>query len=108
MKQEILRVDYNMSDKARMWFRASGFSSDNTGLTSPAINNQWGLANVDYQQTMPNLGANLTYIFSPTLVNEATFGMNLWTERSDPEQVRAGSLPAKYLWHQHTAKLSHG
>jgi hypothetical protein len=29
---------------------------------------------------MPNIGANFTYVFSPTLVNEATFGMNLWTE----------------------------
>jgi hypothetical protein len=79
-KQEILRVDYNMSQKARWWFRASGFSSDNTGRTSPAISNQWGIANVDYSQTMPNVGVNFTYVFSPTLVNEVTVGMNLWTE----------------------------
>jgi len=79
-KQEILKVDYIMSEKAHWWFRASGFSSDNTGRTSPAISNQWGIANVDYNQTMPNLGANFTYIFSPTLVNEVTVGMNLWTE----------------------------
>jgi hypothetical protein len=80
VKQEILRVDYNASEKMRWWFRASGFSSTNTGRTSAAISNQWGLADVGYQQTMPNLGANVTYIFSPTLVNEATFGYNLWTE----------------------------
>ena len=78
--QEILKVDYNISDKAKAWFRASGYSSDNTGLTSPAIDNKWGPSPVDYQQTMPNLGANFTYVFSPTLVNEALFGMNLWTE----------------------------
>jgi len=77
--QEILKVDYVISDKAKAWFRASGFSSDNSGLNSPAIDNKW-LVPVDYQQTMPNLGANFTYIFSPTLVNEFTFGMNLWTE----------------------------
>ncbi|HYL72760.1 MAG TPA: TonB-dependent receptor [Bryobacteraceae bacterium] len=79
-QQEILKVDYNMSEKARWWFRASGFSSDNTGRTSPAISNQWGIANVDYRQTMPNLGVNFTYVFSPTLINEVTVGMNLWTE----------------------------
>ena len=78
--QEILKVDYNISDKAKAWFRASGYSSGNSGRTSPAIDNQWGLADVNYKQTMPNLGANMTYVFSPTLVNEFLFGMNLWTE----------------------------
>lgn len=80
VKQEILRVDYNISDKAHAWFRASGYSSDNTGLTSAANKNTWGLAPIDYQQTMPSLGTDFTYIFSPTLVNEATVGMQLWTE----------------------------
>jgi hypothetical protein len=80
VKQELLRVDYNRSDKTRMWFRVTGYSSDNTGRTSPAISNQWGLADVDYAQTMPQLGAKITSIFNPTLINEATFGMNLWTE----------------------------
>jgi hypothetical protein len=81
VKQELLKMDYNITDKARMWVRASGFSSDNKGLTSPAISNQWGPANVDYAQTMPNLGGSFTYIATPTLVNEATFGINLWTEK---------------------------
>jgi hypothetical protein len=81
VKQEMLRVDYNRSDKNRMWFRVTNYTSDNTGRTSPAINNQWGLADVDYGQSMPQLGAKLTTIFSPTLINEATFGMNLWTEQ---------------------------
>ena len=80
VKSETLRVEYNRSDKARMWFKVSGFSSNNTGRTSPAISNQWGLADVGYAQTMPQLGANFTYIFTPTLINEATVGMNLWTE----------------------------
>jgi hypothetical protein len=80
VKQELLRVDYNRSDKTRMWFRVTGYSSHNTGRTSPAINNQWGLADVDYAQTMPQLGYKLTSIFTPTLINEVTFGMNLWTE----------------------------
>ncbi len=92
VKQEILRVDYNMSTKGRWWFRASGFSSDNTGRTSPAISNQWGIANVDYSQTMPNLGANFTYTFSPTLVNELTIGMNLWTEDQKLSQKDLAAL----------------
>jgi len=92
VKQEILRVDYNISDKAKAWFRASGYSSDNTGLTSAANKNTWGLAPIDYQQTMPSLGTDFTYVFSPTLVNEATVGMQLWTE----DQLLSQSSLATY------------
>ena len=46
VKNETLRVDYNRSEKARLWFKAVGYGSENTGRTSPAINNQWGLADV--------------------------------------------------------------
>jgi hypothetical protein len=92
VKQEMLRVDYNATEKARLWFKASGFSSDNTGLTSAAIQNQWGPAPVDYQQTMPFLGANFTYVFNPTMVNELSLGMNLWTE----DQVLTKTALASY------------
>lgn len=80
VKQAILKVDYNRSDKNRMWFRVTGYSSENTGRTSPAISNQWGLADVTYAQTMPQMGYKLTTIFTANLINEVTFGMNLWTE----------------------------
>jgi hypothetical protein len=80
VRNETLRLDFNKSDKARFWFKAAGFSSSNEGRTSPAIQNQWGLAEVDYAQTMPQVGTQFTYVFTPTLVNQATFGVNLWTE----------------------------
>ncbi len=80
VKTETLRMDYNATEKARMSFKASGYSSSNSGLGSPAIDNKWGPAPVNYQQTMPQLGATLAYVFAPTLVNELTLGMNLWTE----------------------------
>ena len=91
VKQELLRIDYNRSEKNRAWFRVTGYTSDNTGRTSPAISNQWGLANVDYSQTMPQIGGRLTTIFSPTLINEATVGMNLWTEQ---QKLSADALKA--------------
>ena len=92
VKQEILRMDYNISDKAKLWIRGSGFSSHNKGLTSPAISNQWGPAIVDYAQTMPNVGGTFTYVFSPTLVNETTFGINLWTEQQQLTDQGLASL----------------
>ena len=91
VKQELLRIDYNHSEKNRGFVRVTGYSSDNTGRTSPAISNQWGLANVDYSQTMPQIGGRLTTIFSPTLINEATVGMNLWTEQ---QKLSADALKA--------------
>ena len=98
----------NRSEKARMWFKVSGFSSNNTGRTSPAISNQWGLADVGYAQTMPQLGGNFTYIFTPSLINETTVGMNLWTEAQKAERCGTESLPARYLRDQHCAELSEG
>ncbi len=88
--QQILRVDYNISDKARLWTRASGHASHNKGTSSPLNSNTWGSV-VDYQQRMPNFGGTFTYIFTPTLINEATAGMNLWFEDqiiSDQELAR--------------------
>jgi hypothetical protein len=81
VKQELLRIDYNRSDRNRLKFKVTNFTSDNTGRTSAAIQNQWGLADVDYSQTMPQVQVGLTTIFTPTLINEATVGMNLWTEQ---------------------------
>jgi hypothetical protein len=78
--QEILKVDYNATDKARMWFRASGFSSSNDGYASPVIPARWGLGPINYKLSMPSLGFNTTYVFSPTVVNQFTFGLNLWNE----------------------------
>ena len=40
----MLRVDYNVSEKARMWFKASATAAITPAVTSAAINNQWGLA----------------------------------------------------------------
>jgi len=78
---ETLKVDVNATNKARLWFKASGYTSDNSGLNSAAIQNKWGPASVDYQQTMPQLGGSFVYVFTPTLINEVVFGMNLWTEK---------------------------
>ncbi len=106
VKQEMLRVDYNATEKARLWFKASAFSSDNTGLTSAAIDNQWGPAPVDYQQTMPFLGANFTYVFSPTLGQRTFVRDESLDGGSASEQGRAHELSARNVWHQHWADLS--
>jgi hypothetical protein len=98
VKQEMLRVDWNRSDKTRMWFRVTGFSSDNTGRTSPAINNQWGLADVDYSQTMPQLA------YKP---DQRSHHRNEPLDRA-AEAHRCGpqGLSTRHLRHQHPAGAS--
>ena len=37
-------------------------------------------ADVNYKLTGPNLGGTVTWVASPTMVNEVVFGYGLWTE----------------------------
>lgn len=82
-RQEILRVDYNISPKTRLWLRGTEYMNEEIGLTIPGISSpgQWGPAPVSYKTVGSSVGGNLTYIVSPTLINETTIGMTLQKER---------------------------
>ncbi len=77
--QEILRVDYNPSSKWRTYFRGLNMATKVDGLAVTANSNQWGIQQT-YETTNPNVGFNVTYLASPTLVNELSVGLGLWTE----------------------------
>ncbi len=77
--QEVLRVDYNPTDKLRMYFRGMDMTKGNRGYNSTVNRNNWGVSQA-YDTTNPNIGVNVTYLFSPTLVNELALGMSRWTE----------------------------
>jgi hypothetical protein len=80
-RQNSLRTDYNISDKWRAFFRGTNESTHNKGANSTVNRYPWMKdADVDYALTGPNLGTTVTWIVSPTLVNEAIFGYGLWTE----------------------------
>jgi hypothetical protein len=79
--QNSLRVDYNISEKWRLFIRGTNEGTHNKGSNSTVNRYAWMPdADVDYALTGPNLGGTLTWIASPTLVNEAIFGYGLWTE----------------------------
>jgi len=78
--QELLRVDYVASSKVRAWVRGWHQSVHNKGLASTVNNTAWGIGDVDYHTGGPNLGGNLTWIVSPTLVHEFTVGFSTWNE----------------------------
>ncbi|MGI8742364.1 MAG: hypothetical protein ACR2NN_07285 [Bryobacteraceae bacterium] len=75
----------------RAYFRGMDMATHDKGLASTANKFTWGTGPVDYATTGPNLGGNLTYIITPTLINELTAGYALWTE----QQLIAASDLAK-------------
>jgi hypothetical protein len=79
VRQDILRLDYNVSQKWRTFFRGMNESVDNNGYATPANSLSW-LIPVDYKTHNPNVALNAVYVASPTMVNELTVGAALWTE----------------------------
>ncbi len=77
--QNLLRLDTNLSSKWHMYFRGMMTSKTNEGLTSTTNLNKWGIPSF-YSTPAKNAGVNLTYIASPTLVNEFTVGYSSWNE----------------------------
>jgi outer membrane receptor protein involved in Fe transport len=71
--QEIFRVDYDPTEKMHMFFRGEFMTNNEDKYTSPANKLPW-LLRVNYQTTHPNLAYDMTYAFSPTLLNEITVG----------------------------------
>ncbi len=80
VNQEVLRVDYNLSSKVRTWVRGMYMSTHNTGLASTTNKFTWGIGPIDYGTTGPQVGGNVTWIVSPTVINEFTMGWAQWTE----------------------------
>lgn len=71
--QEIFRVDYDPTDKLRMFFRGEFMTVNDNAYSSPANKVPW-LMRVNYQTSHPNLAYDMTYAFSPTLLNELVIG----------------------------------
>jgi hypothetical protein len=79
--QQSLRVDYNISDKWKLFVRGTNEGTHNKGPASTVNRYPWMQgADVDYVLTGPNLGGTLTWVASPTLINEVVLGYARWTE----------------------------
>jgi hypothetical protein len=78
---EFLRVDYNISQNVRAFVRGSNGRTHNKGPASTVNRYPWMPdANVDYTLGFPTLGGSVTWIVTPTLVNEVSVGWAGWTE----------------------------
>jgi hypothetical protein len=80
VRQEIVRLDYNISSNLRAWFRGMDMATHDSGLASTTNKFTWGIGPMDYTTTGPNIGGNVTWIINPTIVNEFTLGWAQWTE----------------------------
>jgi hypothetical protein len=79
VNQEIFRVDYFPTEKLHMFGRGDLETVNNNSFSSPANSMPW-LMKVNYKTTNPNFVFNVTYTFSPTLVNELNLGTAGWSE----------------------------
>ena len=77
--QEIARVDYDPTDKLRIYGRVLFTVVNDNGYNSTANDLPW-LMQVNYQTPRQNIGGDVTYAFSPTLLNEFIFGTSTFAE----------------------------
>jgi hypothetical protein len=104
VNQEVFRIDYDPTERLHMFFRGVLTTVNDNDYSSPANDLPW-LMPVNYRNTEPNFVYNLTYTFTPTLVNEFNIGTAGWSEhqlyaKSELAQVTLGNggfnLPSLY------------
>ena len=84
VNQQVLRLDFNVTDKMHMFFRGMNMSNNTKGPTdSPGLSAQmqWG-PSFFYDTPARNAAIGGTWTASPTLVNEFSAGYADWRERS--------------------------
>lgn len=84
VNQQVLRIDYNITDKWRLAFHGMNMSNNQSGPTATGVPSamQWGIP-FFYHTPARNAGFNLTFAATPTLVNEFSIGYADWKELTD-------------------------
>jgi hypothetical protein len=83
VNQQVLRVDYNISPKWHTYFRGSHTTTEQDGAAPASVTGamQWGTPFV-YSTPGKSASLNLTFIPSPSLINEFNLGFAQWSESS--------------------------
>ena len=102
--QQIFRIDFFPTEKLHMFGRYNHAIINNSGFASTTNKFTW-LFPLNYQLVEPSYAGNITYTFSPNIVNEFNVGFSGWDENtiynpSDIAKVTLGSsgfsLPSLY------------
>jgi Carboxypeptidase regulatory-like domain len=79
------RVDFNLTDKLRMYGRNNQIDNYSEGYAvGAAPGPNWGLVKSFYKSRIETPSISLVYTITPTLINEFTFGINHWDEPGGP------------------------
>jgi hypothetical protein len=79
------RVDFNLTEKFRMYGRNNQINNHSQGYAvGAAPGPNWGLVKAFYNSRIETPSISATYTFTPTLINEFTFGVNHWDEPGGP------------------------
>jgi len=79
------RMDFNLTEKLRMYGRNNQINNHSQGYAvGAAPGPNWGLVKAFYDSRIETPSISLVYTFTPTLINEFTFGINHWDEPGGP------------------------
>ncbi len=100
-RDTILRIDYNISNKTQFYWRGiNDYEAFKGEFDFVLASSSWPQLPIKYQIRSSGMVSTLIHTFSPTLVNEFTFGVNRALQTVDPltdeglaRNVRANVAP---------------
>ena len=85
--QQLLRVDFDPTEKWRIYFRGMNLQNDGSSRTEPGIDASWLDGTYSYNQHDPNLALNVTYAPTANIVNELALGAGFYFEQNAAPQT---------------------
>lgn len=100
-QDKILRIDYNLGPRTQFYWRGiNDYEAFKGDFGFVLASGSWGQLPINYQIRSAGMVSTLIHTFSPTLVNEFTFGVNRALQTVDPlnqagldRNVRANVTP---------------
>lgn len=84
-RDSILRIDYNITPKTLFYWRGiNDYEAYKGDFDFVLASNSWAQLPLNYQIRSAGMVSTLIHTFSPTLVNEFTFGINRAKQTIDP------------------------
>ncbi len=84
-QDKILRIDYNIGPRTQFYWRGiNDYEAFKGDFGFVLASGSWGQLPINYQIRSAGMVSTLIHTFSPTLVNEFTFGVNRALQTVDP------------------------
>jgi hypothetical protein len=84
-RDSVLRIDYNLGPKTQFYWRGiQDYEAYKGDFDFVLASNSWAQLPINYQIRSAGMVSTLIHTFSPTMVNEFTFGINRAKQTVDP------------------------